>query len=312
MMMIAVVMILLSIIQACYQPSVQSSVPLLVDKEALVQANGLVVQVNALSTLLGPILGGRLYAILSFPTLLWISAAAFFFSAIIECIMKIPFDKKERSHSRLSTSLHDLKEGMQFITKTKPQLFRLLLILAILNLVLSSLMSVGLPVISNITLGLPAQYYGWLEASLAIGSIIGSILLTTCFKRKTIKASYQFLLLASFGIGLIAVALLFQHTVYVSYAMVLFASVFSMMFAAMFNILAQTFLQQQTPDHLLGKVSSFVTMIVMCSYPIGQAIYGYLFDTFASFLPFIAFIACILSLLISIKTKRALADVEEM
>ena len=41
------------------------------------QANGITVQVNALATLLGPILGGVLFSLLPFATLLIISAACF-------------------------------------------------------------------------------------------------------------------------------------------------------------------------------------------------------------------------------------------
>lgn len=70
MFAIGVVMIILSITQTCYQPSVQSSVPLLVEDAKLIQTNGIVVQVNALSSLLGPILGSMLYEFLPFAWLL--------------------------------------------------------------------------------------------------------------------------------------------------------------------------------------------------------------------------------------------------
>ena len=58
---IAIVLILLSLIQAFYQPSVQSSVPLLQKEKHLIQANSVVNQVMAFSNLLGPVLGGILY-----------------------------------------------------------------------------------------------------------------------------------------------------------------------------------------------------------------------------------------------------------
>ena len=68
--LVAITMIILSIIQSFYQPAVQASIPLLVDEEKLMQANGITVQVNALATLLGPILGGVLFSLLPFATLL--------------------------------------------------------------------------------------------------------------------------------------------------------------------------------------------------------------------------------------------------
>ena len=57
---ITVFLVLLSLIQAVYQPSVQASVPSLVPEESLMAANGVVMQVQALASLLGPILGGVL------------------------------------------------------------------------------------------------------------------------------------------------------------------------------------------------------------------------------------------------------------
>lgn len=309
---IGIVMIMLSIIQSFYQPAVQASIPLLASQDNLMKANGIVVQVNALANLLGPILGSILFTILPFVSLLWIAAGSFFFSAILECIMQIPYTKTTHTGSTLIIIKHDLKEGMHFITKQQPILWKLLFVLASLNLILSSFLTVGLPVISNITLSLPPAYYGVLQASIGIGSIIGSLFLPYFQKRYNIKRSYIFLILASICILPIAISLSLNTTVYIKYAIILIASVLTMAFAAVFNIYTQTFLQQQTPNHLLGKVSSFVTMIVMCSYPIGQSIYGALFDTFNHQIPLIVGIAAFLSLLISYLAKSNLKQLKNV
>lgn len=305
-LMIAFVLILLSIIQACYQPSVQASIPLLTSDVHLMQANGIVVQVNALANLLGPILSGILYSILPFSILLWIASFAFFASAILECIMKIPFTRLPKTKHALSMALQDIKDGMHFIIKQQPILFRLLLVLALLNLVFSSFLMVALPVISNIILKLPATFYGWLQAGTGIGTIIGSLCIPIYNKRFDIKSSYLLLLFSSLCLLPLAISLLFQQHVLLCYTIVLLSSVCAMGFATIFNIIAQTLLQQMTPNELLGKVSSFVSMIVMCSYPIGQALYGVLFDVFKDTSYCIVLLTCVLSILISIQTKKYL------
>ena len=48
--------------------------------------------------------------------------------------------------------------------------------------------------------------------------------------------------------------------------------------AMLFTVSAQTYLQRATPPHLLGKVASFVAAISTCAMPLGQALYGLLFD----------------------------------
>lgn len=307
---IGIVMVVLSIIQAFYQPSVQASIPLLATDEHLMQANGIVVQVSALANLLGPIIAGMLYTILPITLLLDIAAIAFFASAILECIMKISFIKPEKKKNGLSLIVDDLKEGMHYISKNQPILLKILFVIAAINLFIASLITVGLPVMTNIILGLNPQFYGWLEAGIAIGSIIGSLLLPLISKKYNIKNSYLFLIFGSLTLTLLSIAMFVQNQVYFSYALIMIGSVLTIMFATIFNIFAQTFMQQSTPNELLGKVSSFVTVISMCSYPIGQAIYGVLFDSLANSSYLIILGAVFIGLIIFLFMKKYLQQIQ--
>ena len=89
---VAVFMILLTLIQAFYQPAVQASIPLLAAREHLMAANGIVMQVQALAGLLGPILAGMLYGIGGVKPILAASAVCFFLSAVMELFLRIPHD----------------------------------------------------------------------------------------------------------------------------------------------------------------------------------------------------------------------------
>lgn len=213
--LVAILMISLSIIQAFYQPSVQASIPLLVSENQLMQANGIVVQINALATLLGPILGGFLFSFLPFSLLLNISGTAFFLSAILECIMRIPFQRVATDGSMLSIIRSDCRQSLHFLRHDNPTLLHLLLLLAGLNLVLSSFITVGLPVISNITLQLPPTFYGWLEAATGIGSIAGSIALPFFLKRVDMSGAWRFLLSGSLFLLPMALVLFLHTPVYI-------------------------------------------------------------------------------------------------
>lgn len=304
--LIAVLMISLSLIQALYQPSVQASIPLLVEEEQLMQANGLVVSINALASLAGPILGGFLFSIVPFWLLLNMSALAFFLSAILECIMDIPYTKPVSVPALFPMIRKDLQDSFQFLRCENPSLWKLLFLLAGLNLFLSSFITVGLPVISNITLQLPPSFYGWLEAGIGIGSIAGSLSLPLFLHRVQLQQSYWFLFLASLFLLPMAVVLCLTPHVYLCYACILLSSIAIMLFAALFNIYAQTYLQKATPNHLLGKVASFATMVVMCSYPIGQSLYGWLLEHFQEQMPLLILFACITSLCLSYVSKHTL------
>lgn len=85
---VTIFMILLTLIQAFYQPSVQASIPLLASQEQLMAANGIVMQVQALAGLLGPILAGMLYGIGGVKPILAASAVCFFLSAVMELFLR--------------------------------------------------------------------------------------------------------------------------------------------------------------------------------------------------------------------------------
>lgn len=306
--LIAVLMIALSIIQAFYQPSVSASIPLLVKEEQLMQANSTVTQINALATLMGPIIGGFLFSFLPFFLLLIIAAIAFLGSAILECIMRIPFHPMPTQGSALSIISSDIKESVHFLHYDNPSLISLMVAIAALNMVLSSFLNVGMPVLCNITLQLPATYYGWLEAAFGIGSIAGSLVVSRVMKRFKIQDAWCFLFIAALFLLPLAISLCLQATAYISYVCMLVSCIFIMLFATLFNIYSQTFLQKATPNHLLGKVGALITMISMCANPIGQAIYGILLDIFANHIYILVFICCILSCLIALFSKHSLTS----
>ena len=48
--------------------------------------------------------------------------------------------------------------------------------------------------------------------------------------------------------------------------------------AVLFTVAAMTALQRQVPPHLLGKTAAFVAALATCAMPLGQGLYGLLFD----------------------------------
>ena len=111
----AMLLFTLSAIQACYQPSVLSAVPLLVPQEELTRANGLVTQVAALSTLLGPVAGGALYGLWGMGPICLVGAGCFLASAVMECFLRIPFVPAP-GRGGLGSAWGDLREAGRFLS----------------------------------------------------------------------------------------------------------------------------------------------------------------------------------------------------
>ena len=309
---IGAAMVLLSVIQSFYQPSVQASIPALTSDKNLAGANGTVVQVNALSNLLGPIIGGFLYGFLHIDTILFISGVCFFLSAVMELFLRIPFERREKSGKILRTALEDLSGALRFLTHDNPQLFKLLGIVAALNLFLSALIMVGLPYLIKIYLGLSSQLYGFAEGALAVGSILGGCLAGLVAKKVDFLKSHKLLLIAGLALLPIGLAVISPGAPFVSYAVILLSVIACMCCAALFTIFAQTFAQRVTPGHLLGKVASLITVMSICALPAGQAMYGFLFDRFGGGSSVILFLACIASLVIAVLTGNILKKIEPL
>ena len=74
--------------------------------------------------------------------------------------------------------------------------------------------------------------------------------------------------------------------------------------STLFMVQIYTLVQTQTPPQLVGKIMAALISIAMCGQPIGQAIYGVLFDIFAMHTWVVLIGAATASLLISFYSKR--------
>jgi MFS family permease len=311
MLIIAVMMIVLSIIQSMYQPTVQSSVPILIEKDHLLQANGIVIQVNALASFLGPILGGMLYGFWDLEVIVGISAVAFLIAAFLELFIRIPFTKQASTGKIVNTVIMDLKQVIKFISNDNPVLFKVLLSVAAINLFFSSMILIGLPYIIKIQLGLSSQLYGIAEGFLAIGSIAAGLSIGFVAKKYSIHNAYIFILLG--GVLLLPVAFVSDLPIkpIIAYSIIVLSTFLCVVSIGIFTIFAQTFIQTETPNAMLGKVSAVVSTIVMCSYPIGQSLYGVFFDIFSEQLYLIIIFAIIVEMLLGLLAKRYLTKLKK-
>lgn len=300
----------LSAIEACYQPSVTASVPLLVEANQLAAANGVVAQVQALSNLLGPILGGFLYAAFGLLPLLWVGAGCFAASAVLELFLRIPFVRRTVRGGALAQARADLGEALRFLLRDRPALFRLLLVTAGLNLSLSALYTVGLPVLVKNCLGLGDGLYGLAQGALGVGAVLGGLAAAGAASRLPLRRSHLPLLAAAALLLPVALALVLPLPPLAAYGVLLAALLLGMAGATVFSVLAQTCFQRLTPPALLGKVASFVTAIAVCAMPLGQGFYGVLFEVLARHGWAVVLLGGAASLLLALACGRVLPGLE--
>ena len=125
-LLVGIIMTILSVISTMYQPTVQSSTPLLVDNEHLMNANGIVAGVASLTNIAGPVLGGVLYGVIGINAIIVISCVSFFLSAIMEIFIQIPFIKQEQNSNIIKTIFTDIKDGIVHICKENRFILKIL------------------------------------------------------------------------------------------------------------------------------------------------------------------------------------------
>lgn len=302
-LMIAVLMILFGI-SGAYQPAVQASIPLLTGKETLMKGNAVINMVSTLSGLLGPIIGGILFGSFGILPILFISTGCFVFSAVMEIFIHIPYVKQADNKSVLRAAGSDLRECLAFVKNDKPIFLSVLVILALFNLVLSAAMVVGIPIMVVQVLEMSDTALGITEAAMGLGGLAGGIIAGAAAQKMKLKNGWITLVLCSLAALLMGISLFEFITPLVGYIIITAGSFGAMCAATMFSVSLFTAVQQQTPPHLLGKIMAVITAISSCSQPLGQAVYGVLFDTLSN-MPYTVMIgSAAASMAVALGSKR--------
>ena len=302
-LMIAVLMILFGI-SGAYQPAVQASIPLLTEKETLMKGNAVINMVSTLSGLLGPIIGGILFGSFGILPILFISTGCFVFSAVMEIFIHIPYVKQSDNKSVLRAAGFDLRECLAYVKNDKPIFLSVLVILALFNLVLSAAMVVGIPIMVVQVLEMSDTALGITEAAMGLGGLAGGIIAGTAAQKMKLKNGWITLVLCSLAALLMGISLFEFIPPLVGYIIITAGSFGAMCAATMFSLSLFTAVQQQTPPHLLGKIMAVITAISSCSQPLGQAVYGVLFDTLSN-MPYTVMIgSAAASMAVALGSKR--------
>ncbi|MEF9920650.1 MAG: MFS transporter [Erysipelotrichaceae bacterium] len=299
-----IVLMLLYGISGTYQPTVQASIPVLVSSENILSASAIVNQVGALAGLLGPIIGGMLFGTFGLTPILIISILCFTGSAIMELFIRIPFQKRDNSIGVISIIRNDFKDSANYMKKDKPLLIKIIVLIAIFNLVLSAMMIVGVPIIIVETLNMSDELLGLSQGILALGGLCGGILTAIFSKKLRLSNSHVSLFLCSISVGVMALPMFLGMSNMISYVVISVACFAIMALATMFSIQMIATLQSETPPELVGKVIALLMSISMCAQPIGQALYGVVFDMFKNQNGFILLSVAILSAIISLVSKK--------
>lgn len=274
----AACLMLLYGIAGAYQPAVQASIPLLTAADRLTSANAVINMVQTLSGLLGPVAGGVLFGAFGLRPILWVGAGCFFLSAVMELFIHIPHRPRAAEGNVLSTVWRDLGESWRFIRRERPVFLSAMLVLALFNLVLSAALVVGIPVAVVQVLNMSDSRLGLTQGAMGLGGLSGGVLAALLGKRLRLRRGGVLLLAASLTAAVMGLSLLPGVPPVLGWLGVTAMSFAVMVLSTLLVVVLSAAVQSQTPPDLLGKVMAFIMAVSNCASPLGQAIYGALFE----------------------------------
>ena len=313
--LMAVTMVVLYGLDGADRPTVKASVPVLVDEKHIMKANAIIDMVDSTAGMAGPVIGGLLFAAFDLMPILYISIGCFLASVVLDIFIHIPFEKVVPAGSIFAAGIGDLKESFRFMFKKRPVLWKISLVFAASNLLLTTLVLIALPVIITQRLDFAPdsanRLYGYAQGVVALGAILGGFLASMLSKKLRAKAAPFLLTGCSLCVIIVGVALQLLRTPIAVYLILISGCGLLLAIHTLFQIQMMTYLQILTPKNLVGKVISCFMCVVMCTMPLGQVIYGFAFEHMGENIYLLFYIAGSVMIGISLLVRRIFSAIDE-
>ncbi len=203
--LIYVLVILLTLASALYQPAINTVIPTIVKKDDLLEANSVSTIIMNMGNLIAPLLAGILFGLNGLFIILAINAFSFITAAIVEIFINIPKANKMPEKINLKVFKNDFAEGLNFI-KERKLLLNIIILASLVNFIFSPLFSTGIIFITKKLLKVSDFQFGLMQ-TLIMASMILTPLISSKYTKKYSLGKLVFLGIFSCSllIGIMAV-----------------------------------------------------------------------------------------------------------
>jgi MFS family permease len=281
-LLIYVLVIILEVTEIFFGSSMSAVLPSVVDKDQYLEANSMRTVLVSFGQLMAPIIGALLYASFGIMIILAINAASFLISAITEMFLKIPKINTNKDKKTVKHFKKDFLAGIKIIKDSKA-IKTIISIVLIINFSIAPLFSVGMIFLLKEVLKQSDMRLGLLQVVISISMILSPILLAKKIKHSKLGD----VLMKSFLImGLLVVLIAFAFNSYLmtindgtlTYILILAISFLIGVTATIVNISVQTLFQKIVPLEYMGRTSTVMGLFATIAIPLGQMLFGYLYD----------------------------------
>ena len=260
--------IILSICGAAFRPGISASIPDLVPKSKLLNANSVFQIVSNGANMLGNIAGGFLFQLLGASFMFLFNGLSYLFSGVSISFVKMPSVKRETKLDFFK----DMGDGFRFIWRFKG--LRAAMILSAFDNFLSFIAIVLILPLFERTPYLGPARYGIIMACF-MGGMMGGYLLTSFIKIPHTKNLFVFM--SAFIVSSVCFIIGVNLRIFSAMVVLIAAGGF---LNSILNVILQTSVQRATPQEVRGKVMAFLSMISQGLTPISMALGGVLAEFF--------------------------------
>lgn len=159
----------------------------------------------------------------------------------------------------------------------KQTLLLTVLLVALFNLALAGA-SLGTPVVVSVHLGASAQWVGLIEGTAGAGGLVGGLMVGMSPYRFNAGHMGRYILLSTLGVVPVWISLAIGAPAWaacIAYSLGMF---WVMLWANIASIELIGRVQREAARGVRGKALSIVHLLLSCTTPIGQMVYGYAYD----------------------------------
>lgn len=257
--------LLLAFCDTLYKPALRVLVPTLVPDSALAGANSFVQGSQQFAMIVGAGLAGMVVARFGTELTILVNALSFLVSALALWLVRFPARLVVGRKASMSSLLASTWQGIRYVGRT-PDLLVIVLLAFGMNLVLSPA-NVIFPIYSRDVLSAGPEGFGWLSASIAVGMVVGNLVLGL-FGRGLKGPLSMALGIFTMALGFTGLGLVRALGPALGCVIVLGAAV------PFVQIPMVTYLQRQVPVEMQGRVFATFGTISQASVPLGAALAG--------------------------------------
>lgn len=263
--------------QAICKPAVQAAIPELLGEDQVERGCAWASQVTMGANILGPFAGAALYGWAGIDSAGAVASLGFAVSVIVGTLVsRAPSCNKERDVKKGQGPDLGLRNAIAFFGANQTLLLTVLLA-ALFNLALAGA-SLGAPVVVSVHLGAPVQWVGLIEGAAGAGGLVGGLMVGVSPHRFNAGHIGRYILLSTLGVVPVWMSLATGAPAWaacIAYSLGMF---WVMLWANVASIELIGRVQREAARGVRGKALSVVYLLLSCTTPIGQMVYGYAYD----------------------------------